>query len=184
MKLTVRNSISGLIGLLALLFSLYGCKQEDRVTKANMKVNNNTSVLNKASCNCKTDLSDCPACVTEFMAGQTSKTYSIDWLSCIGPDGPCEDATITTIDFCVENTLNNSCGLLCAIIHNPPSCLPCLSDNMRLELPISCSNEGYWVISLSSGDGIVINASGDPKFNVTCKNGITGFDYSCVGDMY
>jgi|GEM_PF-3930159 hypothetical protein len=182
--MNLNNSLPKITFILC-IFITASCKHYTIPDNLENKKTIEKAKLLKTNCNCANSIDNCPDCVKEFMDNQTFKSYTIDWSSCIDPNGICNSSpNSSTIDFCIEEIPGgNPCGMLCATIHNPPSCLPCLYDGMKLETPIDCASNGQWYIHFIDASGITIDVSGDPKFIVTCWNNITNQNYNCVGDM-
>ncbi len=186
----MKNSFWIFICLLSILSSCKLEKVSQIMPKSKLQMAK-PSTYQKTGCYCLNDFSSCPSCVRDFMAGlntgTNTKRYYISWVSCVGPSGSqIGGFSNSYIDFCVENTPGNQCSKLCAVLHNPPSWLPCLFDGMILEMAIGCnSTGGYTVSTIANGIDwdVLISVQGDPKINVTCQ-GSNGESWNCIGDFY
>ncbi len=146
------------------------------------------------ACNCgnaPTNCKDFVTCVERLIGkGATSKTFTVNWASCVSPDPSdrfCNGFGISgaksTLKICY---LPNSCDHVTAIISNPPSCLPCLSNPYCIPLAANCGNSTFTFSNLEldplSNTSIRVTITGDPKIAVTCSDS-QGNNYNCVGDL-
>ena len=137
-----------------------------------------------ATCNCAGSNFNCPQCVRDFLGGQTHKSYTINWRSCVSPGSIGCMGWTSTIDFCI--VANSNCERVCCVIHDPPPCLPCLADGDLFEMGVFCSSTNTITLgALINGIDweLIANITGDPKISFTCRNTFTNDEYNCWGDV-
>lgn len=183
-KLKNTNKLLIILSLFAI--SCLSAKKNSEPKKEDLIVTQNLGKKGPCPCNCAPTLSGCPQCVKDFLGLNTSRNYTIDWLSCTTPSGAGTVSWKSKIEFCVVN--NGNCDELCGKITDPPPFLPCLSNPDCIIFKTRCTANGISVSHWSNGIDweMSISVIEDPKFVVTCTdyNSNPPLFYNCVGEMY
>jgi hypothetical protein len=155
------------------------------------KVSRPSTPQPQAVCNCGPKPLGCSGieCVDKLLGGQSSKTFTVEWKSCVTPDpsntycnGYGVTGTYSSVKLCY---LPGSCTQIIAIISNPPSCLPCLPDPYCTTLNIECHGANDFDLlgnnTYPNNGNITVSITSDPKISVTC--GALGNNYNCYGNL-
>jgi hypothetical protein len=195
-----KNSIVSFVCLLAAVAFMWACNREEtnpQPLKTTIYSSSRAGDTKpQGTCTCGTKPNNCADfvnCLSKLIGSGNSKTFTINWKSCVNPDPSNKDCN----GFGVQGTKSkaticytpgaNACNSVTCIISNPPDCLPCLPQTFCIQLGLQCNTAKNTFdllgtdTNLATGIVYTVTISSDPKITVTC--GLPGTSYNCTGEL-